>query len=643
MTSNKIFLGFWVVALASIVAMTLFYRGETNRFYGIAESRSQVISFQQSVELKKLYVVPGQDVEKGDLVAELVRPDLLTQIAMIEHQIEEFTAEHSVKNKNIKAELKSLRAQQAAAVVEIDYQIKALESQHQLNRRLMSEESILESKGSNDSPLGFKIAGLKTKRELVLQSIKVKADNLQDQLKWRDPVVAKIEKLKAKRDALNEKKSGLFVYALFSGTVGTVYFREGEEVPPFKPMITLHGRKPSHIAGYIHEDLLNNVTVGQQVWISPVSNRYEPVSGFVESVGSRIVEYPERLRRLKTISVWGREVRVSIAQNSPLLLGEKVMVSEQRETNSWSALANPIAYFKSQKVKDLVYSDERRSALAVEASGILYLEDTDRFLVVSDEGEAKQPVVHLVTANGKIEQDLQFSGGAAIDDMESIAADREFVYIASSQSYSKNGKHKPHRRKLLRLIRTEKDLNLNAEVLLSDLLNEAAQQAGDVHWAAFIRAAVADKSMDIETMFVPRDDELILGFKSPMEESGRTMFLHIRELDEMFATQQLIPKNISVWRSLFFLDAATNQPAQVTDGLYLDGDLYLLTYSEKGAIKNSTLWRFNPMDDESIALKSFANGKAEGLAYDSVRDRFMIVFDGGGKSNSRFVHYSRGS
>ncbi len=640
MTGNtKLFL-FWFVALVAVVAMTLTYQGETNRFFGIAESRSQLVSFQHPVELKKLHVVPGQDVEKGDLVAELMRPDLLTQIAMIEHQIEEFSAERSASNENLKSELESLKAQEAAAVVEIDYEIRELESQHELNRKLLSEELYLKSKGNSESPLSLKIAGLKEKREHVLRSIKVKADNLRDQLEWRNPVEAKIEKLRAERDALNEKKSGLFVHALFAGTVGAVYFREGEEVAPFKPVITLHGRTPSHIAGYIHEDVLNNVTVGQQVWVTPVSGRYEPVAGFVKSVGSRIIEYPDRLKRHQAISAWGREVRVSIGQNSTLLLGEKVMVSEQRDTSSWSAFANPFSSFQSQEVVDLLYSDEKRLAQAVEASGALYLNDIDRFLVVGDEGKAVQPIVHLVTPDGKIEQDLSISEATAIDDMESITADADFVYIASSQSYSKKGKLKPHRKKLFRLIRTETTLTLDAEVLLNDLLAEAAQQAGDTVWAIFIRAAIADKSMDIETMFVPRDNELILGFKAPLGETGSTMFLRIRELGKMFSSQQLAPENIAVWRNLSFTDAVTTEPARVTDGLYLNGSFYFLTYSKQGPISNSTLWRFDPRNDDLIGLKSFPRDKAEGLAYDSVRERFMIVFDGGGKANSRFIHYS---
>ncbi len=128
----------------------------------------------------------------------------------------------------------------------------------------------------------------------------------------------------------------------------------------------------------------------------------------------------------------------------------------------WIAIASPFLPFISSDPQELVYKDSTRLAQTVEASGALYLSDIDRYLVISDESKANRPLLHLVTPQGKIEEDLQLVGETKIDDMESIASDRRFIYIASSQFYSKKGEINPRGNKLLRLVRRGKVLSLDA-------------------------------------------------------------------------------------------------------------------------------------------------------------------------------------
>ena len=54
------------------------------------------------------------------------------------------------------------------------------------------------------------------------------------------------------------------------------------------------------------------------------------VEGDVVGVGSRIVEYPVRLRKRQDIQIWGREVLIKIPENNAFLLGEKVRISDSR-------------------------------------------------------------------------------------------------------------------------------------------------------------------------------------------------------------------------------------------------------------------------------------------------------------------------
>ncbi len=57
-------------------------------------------------------------------------------------------------------------------------------------------------------------------------------------------------------------------------------------------------------------------------------------TGTVVGVGSRIVEYPVRLRKHPDLQVWGREVVIKIPENNQFILGEKVVISstDQKST-----------------------------------------------------------------------------------------------------------------------------------------------------------------------------------------------------------------------------------------------------------------------------------------------------------------------
>ena len=192
------------------------------------------------------------------------------------------------------------------------------------------------------SPIRIKIEGLQKKKKFIEKSLQARIDNIQDQLaRYDSPLEAKIEKLKTELEALSTEKAELVFYASSDGMVGSVFFGVGEEVPSFEPILTLHPKTPSYIIGYIHEDVTNYIRVNQNVKIRSLSvkSKHLRLTGVVKSVGARIVEYPERLKRQRGVSIWGREVLISIQRNSGLLLGEKVSVAVDREDSHASMIS----------------------------------------------------------------------------------------------------------------------------------------------------------------------------------------------------------------------------------------------------------------------------------------------------------------
>lgn len=286
----------WGVVLIILVIFSLRYKGESTGFYGIADAREAVINSGNPVEIEKIHVVQGQSIKIGDTLVELSRPELDMKINEITHQ------------------LRQMKKQKFAKVNGIKAQIKQLQAQYERNKKLTAELKSVKKKNSstdqedNQNPLLIKIENLKRELQLAASPAQTK-----DEL-----------------NLLMEEKKKLTIYAQINGIIGSVNAKEGEKVSPFTPIITLHTKSPSYVKGYIHEDVYNKVTIGQKVTITSLSDVKNSIEGEVVGVGSRIVEYPVRLRKRPDFQIWGREIIIKIPSENNFLLGEKVRISYSR-------------------------------------------------------------------------------------------------------------------------------------------------------------------------------------------------------------------------------------------------------------------------------------------------------------------------
>lgn len=286
----------WGVVLIILVIISFRYKGESTGFYGIADAREAVINSGNPVEIKKIHVVQGQSIKIGDTLVELSRPELDMKINEITHQ------------------LRQMKKQKFAKVNGIKAQIKELQAQYERNKKLTAELKSVKKKnsstdqGDNQNPILIKIENLKRELQLAASPAQIK-----DEL-----------------NLLMEEKKKLTIFAQINGIIGSVNAKEGEKIPPFTSIITLHTKSPSYVKGYIHEDVYNKVTIGQKVTIASLSDAKNTIEGEVVGVGSRIVEYPVRLRKRPDFQIWGREIIIKIPSENNFLLGEKARISYSR-------------------------------------------------------------------------------------------------------------------------------------------------------------------------------------------------------------------------------------------------------------------------------------------------------------------------
>lgn len=333
-TGKKLLTISWLSAIALVVTLGIMFNQESQHFFGITDNREQAISFPHPVEILEARVVEGEEVAAGTLMLRLGRPDLRAEAEVLDHQLAELEAHHLESTITLQSEIAALEQEKMAGTAALNTDIDELEKLYRLDlavmRSISSEQATARSRGA--SPRLAKLAGLRNERHHVAEAADSRIESIRQRLEASEaPALARLAELRSRRTELSRQQANLTVTAKNPGRVGSVLFRPGDQVPAFAPILTLHGLSPELAKGYIHEDVHNEVSEGQQVWVrSLTADDTELLIGTVESLGARIVAYPDRLLKNKGVPAWGREVVVRLDRDNRLLLGERVAISLQR-------------------------------------------------------------------------------------------------------------------------------------------------------------------------------------------------------------------------------------------------------------------------------------------------------------------------
>ena len=330
----------WVLVFILVIGITLTHELESTSFFGITETREIIISSENSVEVNKINVVEGQSVSQKQLLVELTSPDLTMRINHVSHQLDELRAQKGVNKNELISKISQLKAERAATQSAVINQIKQLENQYNINKALTSELKSIQSVERTDNfrasnPILIEIESLKQELALKISPINIQLELLQDVLAASEsPIEIQVERLVKELDLLKQEKDNLTIFAQISGIIGSVNYKSGEIVAPHNPILTLHTKNPSLIKGYIYEDAYTHISVGMEVGITSLTDSKTKITGIVVGVGSRIVEYPVRLRKHPDLQVWGREIIIKIPAVNPLILGEKVLINATQKKPS---------------------------------------------------------------------------------------------------------------------------------------------------------------------------------------------------------------------------------------------------------------------------------------------------------------------
>ncbi len=316
-----------IVTVTFLIIVSFFFRDSTEAMVAIVESQRTAVSYQKPVIIKKIHVVPGQDVEKGDLLIEVLRPDLDLDLEKLEAELQNarnelVTLERKYHNDR---DIRSLEYQTERMKIRSDLELLSFEMEQEtkLNNNL---SEITNKTFIRDSSKIWKYNELQS-RLVRLQSVFNKGNDFEAYhfRQQEETLNQQIQILELEMNKIQQEYNELSRFAKFGGTIGSVNVQLEELIPPYRTLLNIYESKPTLIKAFMNERISYQVNPGDTVWVQS-GNRTYKVPGQVMEIGSRITAYPEKINETINQKSYGQEVFIEISENNNFLNGEKVYV-----------------------------------------------------------------------------------------------------------------------------------------------------------------------------------------------------------------------------------------------------------------------------------------------------------------------------
>lgn len=301
---------------------------EVVAFYGFAENKETEINFNYSVAVGKIHVSPGQRVSAGAPLLDMYRIKAKETLADQPFRISELRAKALSWKTEKEGEMRLIESQKQIKLTGINADIQKIKEAQKFQADLYKDLKSIEKNSTSYTPNETKIANLEKEKSLVIQSYNQKIKNIKAEIKLgANPYKEEIKRLEAEQafDVAN-KTIDIQLKAPSDGVVGNIYCKEAEHIPSYKTLVSFYEPNPSLVQGFVQEDLILHVALNDSFLIRSTKDIETFCYGRVTGLGSRIVEIPERLRKIPDFKTYGREILVAIPKENNFLQKEKVIL-----------------------------------------------------------------------------------------------------------------------------------------------------------------------------------------------------------------------------------------------------------------------------------------------------------------------------
>tara|TARA_B110000211_G_scaffold90198_2_gene105323 strand:- start:763 stop:1770 length:1008 start_codon:yes stop_codon:yes gene_type:complete len=324
---------FVAIMICILLLYSLFFKADNSvTFYGFAENKETEISMDNAIEVEEIFVTVGQKVEKGDPLLNVVSATLPLKISDTEYKIEELETKYNLWKSGLDWKISQYTIELNENTGKIQSQIDQLNAELENNKKLSKTIKSIDSDPNTNyeivNPTLIKLEALNEALNHTKGIINTQINNLKsERFADNNPLLSEIRALEVQLTHYQERKKEEVIIAPTNGLIGDVHCKEGEKISSFGALISFYEESPTLVVGYIHEELILKIKINDSIGIFSSSRPDIQNKGIVKTLGSRIVEIPPRLRKIKELKTFGREIIIEIPPDNPFLQKEKVILN----------------------------------------------------------------------------------------------------------------------------------------------------------------------------------------------------------------------------------------------------------------------------------------------------------------------------
>lgn len=287
-------------------------------FFGYAENKETQLSVDVPVKVKNILVSPGQKVNKDQVLIELNLESTELDLVDTRHQIARLYKEARLNKSETAASLEKVKTEKAQKIAALERGMS--EAQSKLDYQKGLTRVATDNTWSN--PLEKRVGEIKNEIEATRIAYDKLIVSIQKSLLLSSPEEEEARGLEERLTLLNLDRNKGTIKAPFDGLVGNVNCRPSEYIDGHVTLLSFYEIRPSQALAYVHESMSLSVNIGDSVEVVSVMHPTHTARGIITGLGHRIVEIPERLRKIPEYKTYGLEVYIGLGKQNIFLQKE---------------------------------------------------------------------------------------------------------------------------------------------------------------------------------------------------------------------------------------------------------------------------------------------------------------------------------
>ncbi|NLH47107.1 MAG: hypothetical protein GX444_00740 [Myxococcales bacterium] len=627
---------------------------------GIVETRTHKLGALESGRIRSIHVALGDEVTTNQVLVELDTADLEIEHDGLAQELNRLGGMFESDRRRYTLEYEKLRLQRDTEAARLESKRAELNALNNEIERLNEAEQAGFGRPRN-------LTDLIIRRDIAAGY--VKKESARDTSSWRhsrapganekalpgdnlvlsmlNDRISQMHELELKTKLIEDRIERRRVISPCNGRIVNINYLPGDSVEGFSTILTVEEPEASFVDVFIPESSDIVPQLGERVDVMPHRFGVADTKGTIIFVDPGYSAIPERLAFRKVI-YWARKFRVRLDEGHHLRPGESVEVGIRGEiVPSGAAQAmetkpelrrpktpEPPATLTAAALSTVTVSDRLRAISRFEPSGIAWLDDLKRYVLVSDDTSRQdpehQPWIYLMDEAGNLdEQPVPLHGVDSVNDLESIvSAPNGVLYLVSSMNASHRGKRPPDRQRIYRVVHTGRSFKVTGVVNFLSVLCQSYQpaQLGRLGLDPLLGDAI---ELNIEGATWYKGD-VLFGLKQPRPAKGAIVW-RLKDPERLFATNTLAPGQLEVFG---YADLRTpdGRPAGISDLLAESSGRLLALSTVPQAEKSKQVGGLHILVEtktDRLLVKPMLNFpalKPEGLCARDA-DRLTIVFD----------------